>query len=204
MTVRTTTDYEYQIHEAIIPAGIPLHAHMYTLQNAQQTWHKAETFIPERWLSHNAYPATATNTTTTNSMIAHPVCPFATSTTAGMVNVFDGVGFHPDELHYFPFSAGSRICTGRIIAIKVLEEFTYRVASSCRLRAVQMALEEELGMSANATIFPLNPATLVVQVETIVLDEMIQRHESEEADNDGWATEAEDDHHERKEVQEVS
>jgi len=199
MTVRTSLDSDYVINsEYIIPPGVPIHVHMYTLHNQSKSWYRGSDFLPNRWLT------TTTNTTantTTNTTLGHPTCPFTSSSTPSTTHhqEYEGVGFHAKEVCYFPFSTGSRACTGRLLVLQLLEQFVSTLITSYRLDGIQVAMQEEIGMSSNATIFPMNPSSLVVSVHKIVsLGNLVAQHE-QEMQSDGWVQEQQGEQEQEKE-----
>ncbi len=143
MMVRTPWYEDYKLNDSItIPKGTPIHIHMHSFHNTTRTWKKPNIFNPDRWQEFGEYPN----------------CPFVSTTNSSSSktnSVYDGVGFEPNTLSYFPFSAGSRSCLGKEFVLKIVRIFLKQLVSKYLLEPTQQSLEEDNGVSMNAVIVPV-------------------------------------------------
>lgn len=171
-----------------VPAGTPIFLHMFSHHNSVMQWSKPAEFLPERWAAGAAEAD-------------RPTCPFLSSLSAGEAPPhasYDGVGFEPGALSYYPFSVGQRKCLGKALGLQVMRVYLLRVASRFRLSfSEQMWDFEDPGKSTEAVIVPRDPRSYRMKVKEMISregeeqDEAAEEVRAEEED-DGWADETEE------------
>ncbi len=183
MTVRTPHSEPLQLMGRFsIPAGTPIFLHMFSHHNSAMQWHKPTEFLPERWGVDAAE-------------VDRPTCPFLSSFSAGDApahDSYDGVGFEPGALSYYPFSAGHRKCLGKSLALQVMRTYLLQVASKFRLSFREQSWNfEDPGKSTEAVIVPRDPRSYRMKVKELASGGEDQNEEVQtaaaEAEDDGWA-----------------
>lgn len=185
MTVRTAhnpgevTLKITEMNSTEAPVGVPLHVHMYSLQNTNKEWKKPKEFKPERWVGEEA-----------------PKCPFMsssstkkttnTNTSAAVDAAYDGVGFREESLAFFPFSVGERSCSAKGFALQIFRKFLFGVSSKYRLNPYESFWEDDCGVSLNATIVPVFEKATMIKVRRVVAGQI---EEEEGGEEEGWAAE---------------
>lgn len=142
------------------PGGTPINVSIYCLQNTSRTWGgrqqgdkwHAEKFQPERWEGSGSAAEGLT--------ASHPSCPFlarnpALSSAPSPHNaIYAGVGFKPQSLSFFPFSAGDRRCRGIDLALSILRRTALDVVPLFRLDALRPDYNEDPGAQYFTTLTP--------------------------------------------------
>lgn len=163
-TVRTVEREAYALlGGAEVPIGSTLHVHMFSLQNTTREWVRPMEILPERWMT------TADSGVDEEGLKGPTHCPFAASGVDKSMAVYEGAGFQPNALSYFPFSAGDRACVGKSITLQILRQFLVTIVRNFHLNfADALGWENDPGISLEASIVPLNPKVLKIQVVRIL------------------------------------
>lgn len=186
MTVRTAHDTGHDVTGVAIPVGIPVHVHMFSLHNSTHTWHRPKDFLPERWLHHPSEDDIVQDTKTNPHNIrivqeqqkaSRPMCPFATSASTSTLppnhadnyQDYQGTGFAPESISFFPFSVGKRACPSSVFAVQLLRQTLQRVVTQYQLNVSdeKVMMEEDIGGSWSATIWPWSHVSMLVNVKNI-------------------------------------
>lgn len=209
MTVRTpASELELKGGFTLPSGGVPVHIHMFTLQNTTKEWEKPKDFVPTRWLDTDKAVTIASDDADSEGVSgsSYPKCPFMTARKSlgdkktkkpenDGASVYDGVGFREGSLSYFPFAAGSRSCLGKSFALAVMRRFLWDVSSQFRLNPADTFWEEDCGVSTNAIIVPIQSKATTVRVKRIQsLSAVVANEEggfqpsaNSAVDDDGWA-----------------
>jgi hypothetical protein len=186
MTVRTVDKPDFQLKTgATVPVGIPVHFHMFSLQNTTRTWNKPKDFKPERWLVSEEDAKVEVSKEDArdgrNPSDGPPRCPFMKAATA-----YDGMGYTDGAVSFFPFSAGARACPAKKITLQVLRRVLSDVAVKFRIDPYEAFWDEDVGVSVNATIMPFLKKSTSVRVKKMVALGTVQEAAAK-PEEDGWA-----------------
>jgi cytochrome P450 len=129
MTVRTVNDDEFKVGGFTVPKATPVHIHIWSFHNNNHAWEKPKDFNPDRWLvEKGASNGGAKEGEAGGPPKGPPACPFMAAAARlkgeglagadGMVR-YNGLGHTQGGLDFFPFSAGSRGCPGKTLALQV-------------------------------------------------------------------------------------
>lgn len=178
MTIRTPHSEPVQLlGRYTVPAGTPIFLHMFSHHNSSQQWSKPQLFSPQRWAKGA-------------SEDDRPTCPFLSSAASNPNDPdadYEGLGFEPGALSYFPFSVGDRKCLGRGLALQVLRAYLMKVVPQFRLSPKEESLEEDHGQSLEATIVPKSQKSYIMKVR-----QLASRGEGEEEQNEGISASRQD------------
>lgn len=185
-TVRTPETPFSLLGGMTVPAGVPIHVHMFSLHNTSREWVRPMDIVPERWMSSSASPEERNEDegeTEDNARekranvevelrgISPRQCPFhakASSSSTTAKQVYDGAGFHPQSLSFFPFSAGTRVCPGRHLSVRFLVHTLYQVIGQYHLDfSDALGWDDDPGISLDSSIMPLNPKILQMRVSRV-------------------------------------
>ena len=181
MIVRTVTKPNAKLMDTYdVPENVPIHVHMFSLHNTMNIWTDPKDFKPERWLGGDDEEE--------DDVPKCPRWPFVVdgeqgNPAEGAGCPYDGAGHGEGELTYFPFSAGPRICSGRLFALHVLRRTLTDISKTYRLNPSVALWEDDRGYTVNATIMPALKAST----------EVVVRRRGAEKEDEGWADEEDED-----------
>ena len=111
----------------IVDKGVPIHCPIYSIQNTCKIWENPNLFLPERWFRNDGDGDDGSDPEKHHRQ-QPPGCPFQNEN-----SLYSGVGFLPGSLSFLPFSAGSRSCLGKNLALKVIRGVLLVVAMNYRM-----------------------------------------------------------------------
>lgn len=131
-----TANYPYP-DEVLIPKGAYIMVNFFALQNSKDIWGEdANEFHPERWLASSSF-----------------VSPSA----------YIGVGMHPNEIAFSPFSYGIRNCLGMNMALWEIRGVLSGILGKYRFEFADSNLEDETkAIMTDFTTKPLNQLPVFV------------------------------------------
>lgn len=200
-TVRTVETEDFKLASgnmiSYVPPNITLHMHMYSLHNTTREWEKPKEFLPDRWIELDPSSiSTGEEGQSDEPEPTFPKCPFMSTATQSealssltSLAAYEGVGFDPDSLSFFPFSAGHRSCPGKGLVLDALRRVVAALVVSYRLDPAEPFDDEDTGISQDAIIIPLLPMSTKVKVTRAVDLGKVPKKKID----DGWADDEGDD-----------
>ena len=172
MTVRTTPASGATLLEQYpVPAGTPLHIHMWSLHNTSAIWKTPKVFRPDRWIGDG-----------NDESAEAPI--FAACSDEENLTQYDGAGHEEGGLSYFPFSAGERICPGRNLTVHILRTILTSVSKVYRLDPAVAYTQEDPGMSPNSVVLPAIKVSTNLKIRKRT---DIHKDVEDKPADDGWA-----------------
>jgi len=112
--------------------------------------------------------------------------------------IYDGVGFTPGTLAYFPFSGGARACPGKGLALTIMREVLKRTVTKFRLNGINPTSDIDIGHQLSTSFAVSDKSNTTVKVSRITADklgveEIVVAEKKVEAKNEGWANDEDEE-----------
>ena len=174
---------------ATAPAGTLIQLHMFSIHNTIKQWtENPQDFNPDRWLNDS------------EGKVTYPKCPFlsAKASSAEGDAIYDGVGFTPGTLAYFPFSGGARSCPGKGLTLTIMREVLKRTVTKFRLNGINPTSELDIGHQLSTSFAVSDKQNTTVKVSRITADklgveEIVVAQKKVEAKDEGWANDEDEE-----------